>query len=111
LDDAQAMVEELQTQLRRFKTELADVTISADFQVSIDGFLLVADYLFDGIFADWAVLDKIGRSQEQVNDTRNQICSVLERLEQMEKQAEREESEIQKEIKSLVGSVPMEGMD
>ena len=30
LDDAQAMVEELQTQLRRFKTELADVTISAE---------------------------------------------------------------------------------
>lgn len=107
LDEAQAMVEELQAQLRRFKTELADVTISADFQVSIEGFLLVADYLFDGLFADWAVLDKIGRSQEQVYSTRNQICSVLDRLEQMKEQAEREESEIQKEIKSLVGSVPM----
>lgn len=107
LDDAQAMVEELQTQLRRFRTELADVTISADFQISIDGFLRVADYLFDGIFADWAVLDKINRSQEQVYNTRNQICTVLDQLEQMKKQAEQEESEIQTEIKSLVGSVPM----
>lgn len=107
LDDAQAMVEELQDRLRRFKTELADVTINADFQVNIDGFLLVADYLFDGIFTDWAVLDKIGRSQEQVNNTRNQICGVLDRLEQMERQMEREAMEIHGEIKSLVGSVPM----
>ena len=52
LDEAQASIEDLQTQLRHFRTELADVTIDADFQVSIDGFLRVADYLFDGIFAD-----------------------------------------------------------
>ena len=57
LDQAQASVETLQSQLRRFKTELADVTINADIQVSIDGFLRVADYSFDGIFADWAVLE------------------------------------------------------
>ena len=57
LDEAQAAVEYLQSQLRTFRTELADVTISADFQVNIDGFLRFADYVFDGIFADWAVLD------------------------------------------------------
>ena len=61
LDDAQASVEYLQSQLRAFRTELADVTISADFQVNIDGFLRVADYVFDGIFADWAVLDRINQ--------------------------------------------------
>ena len=69
LDEAQASVEALQTQLRRFKTELADVTIDADIQVSIDGFLRVADYFFDGIFADWAVLDQIHQSQEPVSYT------------------------------------------
>ena len=59
LDDAQESVEYLQSQLRAFRTELADVTISADFQVNIDGFLRFADYVFDGIFADWAVLDRL----------------------------------------------------
>ena len=68
LDEAQAAVEYLQSQLRAFRTELADVTISADFQVNIDGFLRFADYVFDGIFADWAVLDRINQAQAQVED-------------------------------------------
>ena len=107
LDDAQESVEYLQSQLRAFRTELADVTISADFQVNIDGFLRVADYIFDGIFADWAVLDQINRSQAQVEDTRDQISGVLHHLHQMLVMAEEERARLQREIERLVGSVPM----
>ena len=107
LDDAQAAVEYLQSQLRAFRTELADVTISADFQVNIDGFLRFADYVFDGIFADWAVLDRINQAQAQVEDTRAQICAVLDRLGQMTDQAERERAGLRQEIEGLVSSVPM----
>ena len=52
LDEAQRRVETLQVQLRRFRTELADVEIQADMQVGIDGFLRFADFFFDGLFAD-----------------------------------------------------------
>lgn len=38
LDDAQRQVQNLQEDLRRFKTELVDIEISADLHVSIDGF-------------------------------------------------------------------------
>ena len=107
LDEAQAAVEYLQSQLRAFRTELADVTISADFQVNIDGFLRFADYVFDGIFADWAVLDRINQAQAQVEDTRAQICAVLDRLGQMTDQAERERVGLRQEIEGLVSSVPM----
>lgn len=107
LDDAQASVETLQSQLRRFKTELADVTIDADFQISIDGFLRVADYLFDSIFVDWAVLDRIRQSQDQVQDTRNQICSVLDHLDTLKNQATGEKTNIQQKITNLVDNVPM----
>ena len=107
LDDAQESVEYLQSQLRAFRTELADVTIGADFQVNIDGFLRVADYVFDGIFADWAVLDQINRSQAQVEDTRDQISGVLHHLHQMTDQAEEERAGLQQEIERLVSSVPM----
>lgn len=107
LDEAQAAVEYLQSQLRAFRTELADVTISADFQVNIDGFLRIADYVFDGIFADWAVLDRINQAQAQVEDTRAQICAVLDRLGQMADQAERERAGLRQEIEGLVSSVPM----
>jgi len=80
LDEAQQRVEYLQLQLRRFKTELTDVTIHADMKISIDGFLCFADYFFDGLFADWAVLDKINQSQTQVQNTKNQIEVVISRL-------------------------------
>lgn len=107
LDEAQASVEQLQSQLRRFKTELADVTIDATFQVNVDGFLRVADYIFDGFFADWAVLDKIKQSQTQIQNTRDQISQVVASLQAMLAQAAQEEASIQQQIKQLVECVPM----
>lgn len=77
LDEAQRKVEYLQVQLRRFETELTDVKISADMQVGIGGFLGFADFFLDGLFADWAVLDKINKSQAQVQNTKSQIEHVM----------------------------------
>lgn len=88
LDEAQEKVEQLQGKLRRFKTELADINIHADMQVSIDGFLRFADYFFDGLFADWAVGDKISESQSSVQKVKGQISSALSKLERMGKDAD-----------------------
>ena len=85
LDEAQDLVQELQSQLRRFKTELADIQISANMQVNIDGFLRFADYFFDGLFADWAVGDKISQSLSSVSNTKSEINRMLDRLNDMEK--------------------------
>ena len=102
LDDAQQMVEQLQVQLRRFKTELPDVTIQADLQISIDGFLRFADYFFDGLFADWMVLDRIGQSQSQTQETRNQIQLVLDRLEALLRAADREQQETKARLDQVI---------
>ena len=102
LDEAQGNIEHLQSQLRRFKTELADVRISADMQVNVDGFLRFADYFFDGLFADWAVLDKISQSQAQVHSTRRQIESVLSRLGGMQRSVEQEQTQLQNKLDTLV---------
>lgn len=102
LDEAQGAIERLQSQLRRFKTELADVTIHADMQVNVDGFLRFADYFFDGLFADWAVMDKISQSQSQVQSTKNQIDSVLSRLNSMMSAAEREQAQTKSKMDALV---------
>lgn len=102
LDEAQSSIEHLQSQLRRFKTELADVKISADMQVSVDGFLRFADYFFDGLFADWAVLDKISQSQEQVHSTRRQIENVLSRLSSMQRSVEQEQAQLESKLDTLV---------
>lgn len=102
LDEAQGAIEQLQFQLRRFKTELADVTIQADMQVNVDGFLRFADYFFDGLFADWAVLDKINQSQSQVQNTKSQIAGVLSRLDSMMRTLEQEQVQIKSKLDTLV---------
>ena len=102
LDDAQSRVEQLQVQLRRFKTELTDVTIHADMQVNIDGFLRFADYFFDGLFADWAVLDKIEQSQTQMRNTKVQIEQVTDRLTAMSDTAGKELENEKDRLKDLI---------
>ena len=67
----------------RVKTELADVEITADLQVTVDSFLKFADFFFDGLFADWAVLDHINQAQSRVENTKGQIKRVLALLKKM----------------------------
>lgn len=102
LDEAQEKVEQLQNKLRRFKTELADINIHADMQVRIDGFLRFADYFFDGLFADWAVGDKISQSQSSVQKVKNDIRAALSKLEHMEEKADTEIRALEVKIEELL---------
>ncbi|MBS7224424.1 MAG: hypothetical protein KH050_03630 [Clostridiaceae bacterium] len=102
LDSAQQQIGQLQSALRRFKTELADVTIQAEVQVGVDGFLRFADYFFDNLFTDWAVMDQIGRSKAQVHDASTQIEEVLARLNEMLHDLEREHANEQSELNALI---------
>lgn len=102
LDSAQEQVERLQVQLRRFGTELADVAEFAGMQVRIEGFLRFADYFFDDLFSAWAVLDRVGRSKEQVQNVRQQIQEALNRLAAMQNEAERTALRLQGRLHTLV---------
>lgn len=105
LDDAQNLIEELQGQLRRFKTELADVTIDSELNIQIDGFLQFADYFFDNLFTDWAVMEKIHNSQLQVENTGDQIRRVMEKLGQMKEEVQRQKAEACEKRDALVVQV------
>ena len=102
LDDAERRVHDLQLRLDRFKTELADVTIETDMQVGVRGFDRFADYFFDNIFTDWAVMDRISNSQSQVSRTRSQIAGVLQGLETMTAQTAQERVRVQETLDRLV---------
>ena len=102
LDEAQDLVSELQSKLRRFKTELADIQITAYMQVNIDGFLRFADYFFDGLFADWAVGDKISQSMNSVSSTKSQISRTLDKLNEMEKTADRGIASLKQQLDELI---------
>lgn len=102
LDTAQELVSELQSNLRRFKTELTDIQINANMQVNIDGFLRFADYFFDGLFADWAVGDKISQSQESVSSTKGQINKILGKLDELERGADTELASLKQQLEELI---------
>lgn len=102
LDDAQAMVERLQGQLRRFRSELSDVQIRCDLQLNVDSFLRFADVFFDGLLSSWAVLDRIGSAREQVLRTQSQIENVLSRLKAPLASTRRERDQLISGIDALV---------
>lgn len=102
LDEAQDLVSQLQSRLRRFKTELADIQITANMHVNIDGFLRFADYFFDGLFADWAVGDKISQSISSVTSTRDQIGRTLDKLSDMEKTTDLEIVKLKQKLDDLI---------
>lgn len=103
LDEAQHKLEVLQMELRRFKTELADVgSIHVEMQVNIDGFLRFADYFFDNLFTDWAVMDRISQSKTQVDNTARQIQNVLCRLDSMMAQDQTEWKKLHDESERII---------
>lgn len=104
LDDAQEKIEQLQGQLRRFHTELADTRIYADLNVKVDGFLLFADYFFDDPFSSWRVLDHISNSIDQMNEVHCQIQNALNYLDWLADNLRSGSGEIQTELDSLVVS-------
>ena len=105
LDSAQDLTEELQRRLRKFKTELADIKITADTQVNIEGFLRFADYFFDGLFVDWSVGSRINESISSVSSTRSKITSTISKLEAMEASAERDIGRLKSELDQVIVEV------
>lgn len=94
---------ELQVQLRRFNTELADVNQRIDATpVVIDSFTKFADFFFDDIFSSLSVSKKIDTSIGNLNQTRLQIERMLERLQPMLAQTELNIKNAQFALENLV---------
>lgn len=102
LDQAQSLVERLQTNLRQFKTELDDVEIHADLNLRVDDFLRFADWFFDGWIVDLTVQGKIEDAQDQVYGVQEQIGQCMGRLERMQADVDRQMREIKETLEQLL---------
>ncbi len=102
IDDAKSEVQETQSLLRRFKTELTDININSDITIETEGFAKFADFFFDGLISDWFMQSRIENSQECVLQVSRQVQNVLDELERLE---EHESSRIEKfdvEVNNLI---------
>lgn len=104
IDEAQALIEELQVQLRKFKTELTDVRIEADIKIDISEMLKFADYFFDGFFADYEVKHRIEDAIGQVEDTQEKIEGLLKCLGRLEAENENEAGRCREILRRLITS-------
>lgn len=77
IDDASKYVERAKQKLARFRDELRDIRDIEDVNIEIDGFLMFADYLFDGLFADVFVQSKISDYQKQVEASMDKVQDIL----------------------------------
>ena len=106
LQSAQEKIQEMQIELRRFQTELADVALTAELDVKIDGFSdgfsKAADYIFDCMLVDWQIQDGIYCAQEKVGFVEREITEAFARLRQMEAALEEKQIRLQEEWQKKV---------
>ena len=102
LHTAQDLIQDLRNELRRFKTELADVNIEGEIQIEMDDFSKFADWFFDNIFTDWDIKDKIENSLSQADDTRGQITSTINLLKDMRDERMKRRIELEEDLEEVV---------
>lgn len=81
MDEAQKRMEGVQSDLRRYQAELADVAQTAQFELHTGDAVAMLDVFFDNIFADWAVCNRILRSAEQLRQVQRRVEDIQRGLE------------------------------
>lgn len=83
LDDAKNRLNNAQSLMRNFRTELADVNMNLDIHINTDGFMKFADFFFDGLFADISMQSRISDSQDSVTSSKREIENAINQLEKL----------------------------
>lgn len=107
LDEAQSQVNRLQTLIRRYTTELADIQIEHNLQIKTGSFLTFADFFFDGLFADYAVLDHITKSLDQIYEIKSKVNDMQGRLLATKQELSTQLQQKEQELEQLVSDAVM----
>lgn len=83
MKDADTLVQQARSALKRFQKELMDVENIPDFRIETGDFLTFADYFFDGIVADWLVQSKINDARRQVENAIVKVNYVMRQLQNL----------------------------
>lgn len=102
LDEAQAQIESLRGDLRRYQAELADVERLEHFDVRPDNTTQVFDIFFDNIFSDWMVRDQIQRSQNEMYGLNSRIEAIQSRLRREMEETEQALAAARRDLDRLV---------
>ena len=104
IDEASRFMSMLQNDLGRLKSELLDIDIPLhmDTDVRVSGGLKVADFLFDGLFADLAVKGHIKDSYNKVSDIQKEIMDISAKVTYRLDNEKKQRDICQKKINEIV---------
>lgn len=103
LSDAQDGVRHLEELLQDFHSELADISIHGQVHAQVNGFLCLADLIYDGLFVDAAVLSHISGAKKEMRRIREQVEAAMEQLEKMRRELIDHQKSLKKMLKSTRG--------
>lgn len=103
INEARRQSDALRSRISQFNSELTDVNIGFHLgQDDVSDFLRFADFFLDGLLADWAVQMRIGDSQQEIAGVESSLCSMVTRLEQMNRTMQHERYKLKEQQKVLV---------
>jgi len=80
ISEATAAFTQVNRELERLSTELADLGSSAVDRVEVSDTLAIFDVLFDNILSDWMVLDRISEARAGAENLREHLSQLAEHL-------------------------------
>lgn len=83
MNDAEKLVQQARSALKRFQRELTDVDQVSDFHIETGDFVAFADYFFDGLIADWLVQSRISEAKRQVDNAIQRVSYILGQLQRL----------------------------
>ena len=105
IDEAESYLHQAQTSLRHFQKELLDVQETALIGVDISGFLMFADFFFDGFISDFMVQQKINRSIDQTRGYYSNVKDILLTLNNQSHLKQKEFEDLQLRKQELIESL------
>lgn len=102
IDEAKGEAELIQSELSRFRTELADIEIQNNIRFEMTEFGKLADFFIDGLIADWCMQSKIEDSLSSVQDLKEQVEEVLGKLDNMKDTQISQVVKLKKDLDELV---------
>lgn len=83
MNDAESLVQQARSALKRFQRELTDVDQVSDFHIETGDFVAFADYFFDGLIADWLVQSRISEAKRQVENAIQRVNYIMGQLQRL----------------------------
>lgn len=104
ISEAKRLLDEAQTSLRRFQTEIADTRIERYLNLDFTSFDIVFDMMFDNVFMDFMVQSKISDAKNKMQNLQYQIEEMISNLNRSIEEKEERMKDLKVQMRTFLES-------